>query len=362
MDGLTMLEEIRSVDTEVPVIIQSAFEESAYLKRSIDLGVDGYLFKPINAPKLVELLMKCARGLLAEAALRENLNLLGGIINGIPDVIFNKDLAGQYKLFNFAAEKFVGKSADDVLDKGDHALFPAVVARQIMDIDRRVMEGGAPVTYQDVLTNADGLNVPLQVTKGPLFDSAGKLIGLFGISHDVSEIKRLEAALQSSRDDLNLIQAVAQVGSWRLNISENRLECSEETCRMFGIPQNTPFTPVDFFTSIHPDDLKSVNAAWNAALNGAPFDIEHRIVADGEISWLRERAVFDLDSNGVAYSATGTVQDITIQKEMEFELLRARDAAEAADHAKSAFLATMSHEIRTPMNAVIGMTGLLLDT
>lgn len=201
MDGLTMLEEIRSVDTEVPVIIQSAFEDSAYLKRSIDLGVDGYLFKPINAPRFAELLMKCARGLMTEAALRENLNLLGGIINGIPDVIFNKDITGQYKLFNSAAEKFVGKSADDVLDKDDHALFPAGVADQLMDIDRRVMEGGVPITYKDVLTNADGLQVSLLITKGPLFDSAGKLIGLFGISRDVSEIKRLETALIPSREN-----------------------------------------------------------------------------------------------------------------------------------------------------------------
>ncbi len=71
MDGLAMLQEIRSVDRAVPVIIMSAFEETEYLIRSIDIGVSGYTIKPVNVNKFTEVLLNCAHGLLVEAKLEQ---------------------------------------------------------------------------------------------------------------------------------------------------------------------------------------------------------------------------------------------------------------------------------------------------
>jgi diguanylate cyclase (GGDEF)-like protein len=70
MDGLAMLQEIRSVHQTVPVIVLSAFEEPEYLKRSIDLGVSGYVVKPVNVSRFIEVLLNCARALRSDTALR----------------------------------------------------------------------------------------------------------------------------------------------------------------------------------------------------------------------------------------------------------------------------------------------------
>ncbi|MFP4146329.1 MAG: ATP-binding protein [Halorhodospira sp.] len=83
---------------------------------------------------------------------------------------------------------------------------------------------------------------------------------------------------------------------------------------------------------------------------------------DGSVRWVEVRARVLVDKQGKAYGTIGTLKDIHLQKVAENELLEAKREAEAANQAKSEFLAKMSHEIRTPMNAVLGMTHLTQRT
>lgn len=81
---------------------------------------------------------------------------------------------------------------------------------------------------------------------------------------------------------------------------------------------------------------------------------------DGSWHWIMSRAIALWDENDKPYRMIGSHTDITEQKALEQALMDARDKAEAANEAKSDFLANISHELRTPMNAVVGLANILM--
>ncbi|MFH1025247.1 MAG: PAS domain S-box protein, partial [Nitrospirota bacterium] len=116
---------------------------------------------------------------------------------------------------------------------------------------------------------------------------------------------------------MNRAQAVGNIGSWRLDIRRNELTWSDENHRIFGIPKGTPMTYETFLSTVHPDDREYVDRKWTAALRGEHYDIEHRIIVEGQIKWVREKAYLEFDKNGELLGGFGTTQDITERKKAE---------------------------------------------
>jgi PAS domain S-box-containing protein len=153
--------------------------------------------------------------------------------------------------------------------------------------------------------------------------------------------KRTEADLRRSRKDLDRAQGVGQLGSWRLDVREDVLSWSDETYRIFGLPIGTPLTYEIFLSLVHPDDRTLVDAQWQAALRGEPYDVEHRLLVEGQVKWVREKAFLEHDEAGELLGGFGITQDITDRKRAEEELARRARFGEELNRL-NAMLATLA--------------------
>ena len=132
--------------------------------------------------------------------------------------------------------------------------------------------------------------------------------------------QKLINALKESQHDLNLAQAVGKIGSWRFNNQSNEAHWSAETYHIFGIPEDTVVTYQMFLAAVHPEDIGYVNEKGDAALKGQLYDVKHRIIVEGEVKWIHEKAIFELSNDGTLLGGFGIAQDITKRKQAEIAL------------------------------------------
>ncbi|MFO1281738.1 MAG: PAS domain S-box protein [Burkholderiales bacterium] len=125
------------------------------------------------------------------------LALLQSIADGSTDAIFAKDLDGRYLFANDEACRFLDRKRDDVIGRDDTAVFGAEDAAAIMADDRETIGGGATRTVEQTVL-VGGRSTTFSTTKGPLTGEDGRVIGVFGISRDITERRRHETRLAES--------------------------------------------------------------------------------------------------------------------------------------------------------------------
>lgn len=127
----------------------------------------------------------------ADAELRKSNALLNAVMEGTPDAVYVKDLNGRYLMANATICKILERSLEEVLGKKADELFPPETARVIQHTDAMVLKNGKPIQTEQKITISNSDSYWL-ANKSPYRDKEGNIIGLFGISHDITRQKIAE--------------------------------------------------------------------------------------------------------------------------------------------------------------------------
>ncbi len=261
----------------------------------------------------------------AESDARRTAGLLRAVVDGTSDAVYVKDCAGRYLLFNKAAAGFVGKPIEEVLGKDDTTLFDPDSARQVMERDRRVMESGRVETEEEVL-EAAGTTRIYQATKAPYRDADGRVIGLIGISRDVTVQKRAEEEHRRTQKRLQHVISSSPAVLFTVAIADDQIRSiawiSENVRVMLGHSPEEATGPDWWARNIHPEDRESVASSTRDRLfvNGHVTHEFRLRRTDGEYRWVHSESRLLREASGKAVEAVGSWSDITERKQIEESL------------------------------------------
>jgi len=264
------------------------------------------------------------------------------------------------KIFGYTQEESLGKMIDELIA-------PKELLEEAKSISVETSKG-KKINLETVRQRKDKSKIYVSIYGSPIVIE-GKQVAIYGIYRDITPRKKAEDALVKEKAYLDQLFENAQEAIVMCDTKGKILRINQEFCRMFGFSEKETLGKV-IDDLVAPEELiREAKSITQNTVSGKKISMKTvRQCKDGSfihVSVLSSPIIID----GKKAAVYAIYRDITKEKQAQTELRkanekaeRARIAAEAANQAKSMFLARMSHEIRTPMNSVIGFADMLLDT
>jgi two-component system cell cycle sensor histidine kinase PleC len=307
-------------------------------------------------------------------------NVDHSLLQAMPVAVYTTDEAGRITFYNEAAGRRPVLGEDRWcgswrLYRPDGTPVPLDECPMAVTVKENRPVRGA----EAVLERPDGTLIPVIPYPTPLVDAEGRVVGAVNLLVDITERKQAERALRQREHELHEAQRIARMGHWRLNLGNPDLgnpatasgrlaaiglQWSAGTHLLMGT-SGAGYAPrlKDFLRRVHPEDRRPLIHAFRDCLqSGKTSQWEFRVRNDDGRDWVAWiEGGCETSGTGEVVALFGICKDVTEQRRRQATLREACEVAQAADRAKSAFLACMSHELRTPLNAIIGFSDLLQE-
>jgi PAS domain S-box-containing protein len=309
-----------------------------------------------------ELELEIAERQRTAGMLKESEELFRALNEASPVGIVSESMDGKIRMTNPAFRKMFGYSEGDAQGKSiDELLNVEEALEEAASISRQVLSGKV-IRKLVKRKRKDGELLDVEAFGAPLLRE-GRTVGQLGIYLDISRRLKAEKSIRESEELFRLLSSAAPIGIVRCDREGRIVYANQRWGEMMG---RAPDSALGFgwMDAIHPDDRENVEKTWRAGVElGAELKEETRFVTpDGTTVWIQWQSRVLRGPDGSPIGFVGVLEDVTARRASEANLLEAKQAAEAANEAKSQFLANVSHEIRTPMNGILGMTELALET
>jgi PAS domain S-box-containing protein len=280
------------------------------------------------------------------------------------DSIAVRDLDGRIIFWNRGAMETYGWSAEEAKGHPSHDLLQTKFPIPLNEIETTVLTHGV---WEGELeqTTRDGKRIFVASLWSLWRDEHGRPKAFLVINRDITERKLAETKLAAMTERLSLATRSASIGIWDWDLRTHKAVWDETIFAIFGIPMVVPMPFEDFARRVHPDDMHTVQASLEKAIQGKTQDaVEFRIIRpDGSVRHIYSAEGVVLDEHGNVVRVVGTAMDITERKQMEAQIEANKEQLVTAARlsALGMMAGGIAHEINNPLGIIHALASDLID-